>query len=235
MRVVTTCHAAGFEQYGFRMLESWARWPVGSELWWYTEGFHLPSDRPAGIVEVDVRALAELERFKATHGHYIAPNYLYDAVRFSNKVFAAADALSDYEGVGVWMDADCVTLQDIPAGHVEGMLQGADMAMFKRAGMYTETGFWVMDRKRPITRELLQAWCEWYTSGQYKTLDNWTDCETLDATVRLMERAEVLRTVSLSGAFERDMHPMSKAPIARFLDHCKGQRKALGYSPERVA
>lgn len=232
MRVCTTCNADGFERYGHRILDGWKHWPLGTELWWYVEGFMLPTDRPAGIVEISCDKLQSLQSFKLRHADFVPPGYLYDVVRFSHKVFAACDALREYKGVGVWMDADCVTRQDIPAGYIEGHLKGAYMAMLKRAGMYTETGFWIMDCSHPHHEDFLQTWAGWYDGGAFRNLANWTDCETLDATVRRFEKAQHIKTVSLSGKFEKDMHPMAKIELGKYIDHCKGARKELGYSPE---
>jgi hypothetical protein len=230
MRVVTTCHKEGFDLYGHRVLEGFKHWPKGTELWWYTEGFKLP--KTDGIVEVSTESLLDLASFKEQHGRYIAPNYLYDVVRFSNKVFAVNHALSDYKGIGVWMDADCVTFNDIPEGFIEGHLQGAYIALFKRKGMYSETGFWVMDCSHPAHHDFMETWTRWYKEGLFKEMPNWTDCETLDTTIRLFEKKDLIKSVSLSGDFEKTMHPMSKVGFGRYIDHCKGGRKQQGFSPE---
>lgn len=235
MRLVTTCNREGYERYAHRVLDGWHHWPAGTELHWYVEGFTLPKDRPESIIEISTDKLQALQTFKLRHGGFVPPNYLFDVVRFSHKVFAAADALQDYKGIGVWMDADVVTKADIPAGYVETLVKDAYLAMFKRRGMYTETGFWVMDCAHEQHESFLGVWTDWYESGAFRGLQNWTDCETLDATVRKFERQDLIRTVSLSGEFEKDMHPMAKAPLSAYLDHCKGNRKDLGYSPERAA
>jgi hypothetical protein len=231
MRLVTTCNAEGFERYAHRILEGWKYWPADTELWWYTEGFTIPN-KPDGIVEISTDKLQGLQAFKLKHGKFRPPNYLFDVVRFSHKVYAAVDALSDYKGVGVWMDADCVTRKPIPPGFIENSLGRDYMAMFKRRGMYTETGFWIADCSHEQHREFLSTWVEWYDSGAFKDLANWTDCETLDATVRIFEKAGLIKTGSLSGEFEKEMHPMAKSVIGAYIDHTKGDRKDLGYSPE---
>ena len=230
MRVVTTCHKAGFEQYGHRVLEGFKHWPKDTELWWYTEGFKLP--KTDGIVEIDISTLLGLEVFKEQYGKYIAPNYLYDVVRFSNKVFAVNHALSNYKGIGVWMDADCVTYKDIPEGFIEGHLQGSYIALFKRKGMYSETGFWVMDCSHSTHLDFMDTWCRWYEEGLFKDMPNWTDCETLDTTIRIFEKKGLIKSVSLSGDFDKTTHPMSKVELGKYIDHCKGARKNKGFSPE---
>lgn len=229
MRVVTTCHKEGFEKYGHRLLETWSKWPIGAELYFYAEGFDIP--HTPGVTQ---RKLPnDLLVFKERYQHYEAHSYLFDVVRFSNKVFAAIDALFDYKGLGVWLDADCVTFEAIPEDLIRKSIpKDCYMSLFKRAGMYSETGFWIMDCSHPQHQEFLMSWKEWYLSSSFKYLDNWTDCETLDATLRKMEREGLVKTHSLSGEHEKDMHPMAYSEIGKYIDHCKGSRKEAGFSPE---
>jgi hypothetical protein len=56
MRVVSTCHKAGWEQYGKRWLEGLKHWPEGTEFLLYTEGFDL--DHPL----VKTKRVETLER-----------------------------------------------------------------------------------------------------------------------------------------------------------------------------
>lgn len=232
MRVVTTCHKAGFDRYAHRVLETWGMWE-GAELVWYTEGFDLPTKLP-NVIERKVEDIPGLSEFKARHKHYIAPNYLFDVVRFSHKVFAACDALKDYDGLGVWLDGDCVTRQPITEPFLRKHIDGY-MALLKRKGMYTETGFWLMDCSHPEHQAFLKTWLDWYHTDAFKSLSNWTDCETLDATVRLFERDKRITTTSLSGPYEKEMHPMAKTELGQYIDHTKGARKDLGFSPESKA
>jgi hypothetical protein len=222
MRVVTTVHKAGFDVYGHRWLESMPNWP-DAEFVMYAEGFKTDAVRC-----VDVDDVPRLKAFKAQHVAFKPPSWRYDIVRFSNKVFAAYDALYDYDGIGVWLDADCVTYNPIPAGYIEEQLGDAYLAHFRREGHYTETGMWLMNCAHPKHKGFMDRWLEWFESGAFKHLAEWHDCTTLDKTIKITGAP----TRSLSGAYEGVMHPMAKADIARFVDHCKGGRKALGISPE---
>jgi hypothetical protein len=223
MKVVTTCHKAGFDQYGHRWCESVGNWPAGTEFVMYGEGF--------GQIN-RCEDLPRLAAFKEAHKNYKAPSWRYDIVRFSNKVFAAYDAFYNYDGIGVWLDADAVTYKPIPEGYVKEQLGGAFFAHFKRADWYTETGLWIMDCSHPEKKAFLDTWVNWFESGAFKTLHEWHDCTTLDATLKLFLRDGRITTKSLSGEFEREMHPMARADFSRFVDHCKGNRKAQGFSPE---
>ena len=228
MKVITTVHKDGFDEYGHRWVEGLKNWPK-AEFVMYAEGFD-----PDGISSKRVESLKGLEAFKAQYAHYKPLNWRFDVVRFSNKVFAAYDAFYDYKGVGVWCDADVVTHKLLPPGYVQGLLpEGHYLALFKRAGHYPETGFWVMDCSHPMHQAFLDTWVAWFETGAFKELNEWHDCTTLDATIRRFEK-QGMKTHSLSGEFERDMHPMARVELAKYLDHCKGPRKAAGFSPENT-
>ena len=232
MRVISTVHKPGFDVCGQRWVEGARNWPSGTEFILYTEGFTLEDSVIEGR---RIEYVARAEEFKRKYAHYRPVLWQWNIVGFGNKVFAAHDALYDYKGIAVWLDADAITYKPLPAGYVEAMLpQGAYMAMFKRQGMQTETGFWVMDCSHPEHKRFLDMWIKWLESGQFKTLNQWCDASTLDATVRIFEKHDAIQTVSLSGAFERDMHPMAKTDIARYIDHLKGSRKDLPASPENI-
>jgi hypothetical protein len=227
MKVITTVHKAGFEQYGYRWIESIANWPA-AEFVMYAEGFD-----PEGVAYKRIETLDRLEAFKKKYRDYRPVSWQWDIVRFSNKVFAVHDALYDYDGLAVWLDADCVTYRPIPDGYIESLLPAGNyMALLKRAGYHTETGFWVMDCSHPEHKAFMDTWLGWFESGVFRDLREWHDCTTLDATVRLFEKDQRIKTHSLSGAFEKDMHPISKIDLGKYIDHTKGARKVLGVSPE---
>ena len=225
MRVASTCHREGYEAYGFRWEEGKKNWPK-AEFRMYAEGFDS---------EYRCENLPRLVAFKEQYKHYVPPLWEFDVVRYSNKVFAAYDAFYDYQGLCVWLDADCVTHRKLPRKFVESLLpDGHYMALFQRTGYHTETGFWMHDGRHPEHKAFWDTWIAWFETGKFRELRQWHDCTTLDATVRLFERDGRIKTTNLSGAHHKDMHPMSKVELGKYLDHCKGPRKALGRSPENV-
>lgn len=232
IRVVTTCHAAGYDQYGHRFLKSVDNWPAECSFDWYVEGDYVP-DHPR-VTRHPLADLAGLQQLKRDYADYRPPTYMFDVVRFANKVYAAYDALRNHDGLGVWCDADAVMYAPLPPNWIADQLGDAYMAMFKRRGMYSETGFWIVNAAHAQHKAFFDTWLKWYESRAFTGLANWTDCETLDATVRKFERAGLITTVSLSGAYEADSHPMAKAEISKYLDHCKGPRKQTGRSPENT-
>jgi hypothetical protein len=228
MKVATTVHKDGYAQYGYRWVESMANWPK-AEFVMYSEGFDPPCDFKR------VEAMDRLEAFKRKFACYVSPSWEFDIVRFSNKVFAAYDAFYDYDGLCVWLDADCVTYKKLPSKVIERQLpKDAFMAQFRRAGYHVETGMWLMDGKHPEKKVFLDTWVQWFETGHFKDLRQWHDCTTLDATSKLFERDGRVVIHNLSGEFSKDMHPMSKVELGKYIDHCKGRRKTLGFSPENI-
>lgn len=224
MRVVTTAPKDGLDLYGHRWLESRENWP-DAEFVWYTENYELDE-----VKTKDFRDLPEFHQWKMKHARYAPPSWQWDVVAYAHKVFAACDALYDYDGVGVWLDADCVTFKPIPEGLIEAQVKDAYLACYQRTGMYTETGFWVMDCSHPEHKAFLDAWRSLYFSERYTKLPQWHDCFTLDATIRLF--ADKIKVHNLSGKFAKDMHPMASSELGQYIDHCKGPRKIKGISPE---
>lgn len=230
MRVVTTANQDGLEEYGQRWLDSRKNWPAGTEFWWYTEGYELPQQENDVIVRKDFATMDDFMQWKAKHKRYVTPNWEFDVVRYSHKVFAAIDALYDFAGIGVWCDSDCVTFASIPEGLIEKQVEDVYLACYQRSGYHTETGFWIMNCAHPEHRAFLDAWKAWYLTNGFKQLSAWHDCMTLDATARQFK--DRIKVNNLSGAASNEMHPMAMTELGKYIDHGKGRRKITGISPE---
>jgi hypothetical protein len=219
MRIVSTVHKAGWDAYG----EAWDQsvfkhWPTDDVIL-YTEGFGtITAGAKQRAIELVERALA----FKEKHKHYRPVLWQWDIVRWSNKVFASYDALYDYEGLGVWLDCDTVTKKPITEDFIRSLLPaGKYMACFHRVGMPTETGFVIRDCSHPIHKPFMDLWVQWLETGQFKTLSQWCDASTMDATIKITKAP----TVSLSGPYEKELSPMDLAPLSQYIEHKKGSRK----------
>ena len=77
MRVVTTCHKAGWEQYGRECWDGLKHWPSSAEFYWYAEGFDVPPYEHGlfGVLPKRCEALPKLEAFKAKHAYYVPPGH----------------------------------------------------------------------------------------------------------------------------------------------------------------
>lgn len=246
MRIVTTCHKLGLKQYGHRWLQGRKHWPAGTEFVWYAEGYELPlqadelqmveqagaGNRNGWIERKDVRDIPEFSEWKMKHARYVPPDWRFDVVKFAHKVFAAYDALHDYDGIGVWLDADCVTFADIPPGLIEKQVEDAYIACYQRTGLYTETGLWIVNCGHPQHRAFMEQLKAIYIGEHYKNLPQYHDCYVLDATIRVFK--DRIKVNNLSGEFHRHHHPQAMTELGLYIDHCKGTRKARGASQENA-
>lgn len=173
--------------------------------------------------------------WKASHvrGGY---SFRFDAVKFSRQCFIpeyAASLLPDGE-VMVWLDADVVTLADVPAGFVEELLGGADVAYLGRQPKHSEIGFWAC-RIGPETRAWLAELADLFRSDAIFELKEWHSAFAWDHTRRLFEAGGAFgqgidaRNLTPGGSG----HVWCTSPLAPYMDHLKGKRKAKGKSPER--
>ncbi len=244
MRVVTTASKQGLAEYGHRWLAGRRFWPLDTEFCWFTEGYEIPySPEELRLIEIcglgdarkwldrkDILGLPKFVEWRAKHMGYRSPDWRYDVVKFAHKVFAAADALYDYEGIGVWLDADCVTFDQIPPGLLESQVKDDYIACYQRTGLYTETGLWIVNCTHPEHKNFLDYWRDLYHSEGYRQLPHWHDCLTLDATIRYF--GDRIKVNNLSGQWSKHMHPQAMSELGAFIDHTKGARKEEGRSPE---
>lgn len=244
MRVITTANRDGFKLYGQAWLDSRKHWPKGAEFYWYTESYDLPHQpdelqmvEQAGagstdgwIERRDCNAIEDFVAWKLKHAGYVSPSWKYNVVAYAHKVFAFADATKDYDGIAVWLDADCVTYRDIHDGLMESFVKDDYIARFDRPGRWTETGLFVVDCKHPAHVEFWQWMRSVYLEDRYKALHHWTDCFVLDAAIRVF--GERITAFSLSGEKSDHAHPMAVTELGKYIDHRKGPRKAMHASPE---
>lgn len=229
IKFVTTCHKQGFDDYGHRLLAAHEFLP--GELVWYTEGYSVP------CTSVDLETLKDLQDFKARHRHFKPPSFTMDVVRFSHKVFAAIDAMSEHDDLAVWIDADVIPYKPMPEEYVRSQLpEGCYIAMFKRADNYSECGYWVVDCKHAGHKQFMDALRRMYVDDAFIDLPEWHDSYLVDVIVRNLEKARVIKSHSLTDKrAEKAEHPMALSDIAKYVDHTKGpDRKKNGYSPENV-
>jgi hypothetical protein len=245
MRVVTTMHKAGFDVYGKRWIDGKLKWPEGTEFHFYTEGYEVPyspgeedliesagmcGDKRHWMQRYELNDLPEFVEWKMKHAGYIPPDWRFDVVKYACKVFAAVNSFRDYDGIGVWLDGDCVTYKDIPPGLIEKQVEDAYLACYQRTGLYTETGLWIVDCRHPEHKAFMDAFTGVYLTERYKALQAWHDCMVLDYTISNFR--DRIKVRNLSGEFSKHPHPQAMTELGAYIDHAKGTRKIAGRSPE---
>lgn len=235
--VVTTTNAAGWEETGRRMAQSFVeRWTRDARLTVYAEGFD------PFVAGVAVRSLpAWLDAFKARHRDNPAANglrngrytYTHDAVKFAHKVAALTDfAESITDGIVIWLDADTYTHADVSTKWLESLFpETSYLAWLDRRNAHPECGFVMYRASHPHHRAFMAAYRDLYASGGLFKLPQTEDCTALAHIVGIKVANRLIPPAhSLSGRANRCSHVFANSELGSRMDHLKGPRKQEGRS-----
>ena len=255
---VTTCHAAGYQEYGQVMVETYLKhWPVGVPLMLYHEGFDPPS-APGRVQAFDLPAASPaLVAFKARHiddprvngkqrpwsrlrmGSFSIPlpmrvrkaRYRWDAVRFSHKSYAIFDAArrTDADTL-IWIDADTRFFADVDLAELATLSPPDSAVSCLRRPHHSECGFVAYNLRQPETRRLLAEFEAMYTQDLFLAEREFHDSYLFDV-VRERAQARGARVHDIAqGIGWQAPHVLINSDLGRFMDHMKGDRKAEGSS-----
>lgn len=248
--VVTTFHYKGYELYGRRMIESFlAHWPASVQLYVFVEDFLLPFWAKNLHVLNLHDTCPDLVRFKSVwktvpyangdisahpvHQHRKDQDkkFKWDAVRFSNKVYAVhrCAEISDSD-VLIWMDGDMVCHSPISLEQLENLIPvSADICFLGRGQNYTECGLYSLNLKSSVTRKFLNEFKRYYDSAETGifTLTEWHDSFVFDHVRRLYKLQEHDWSSNIK---TYTGHPLINSAWGAYLDHLKGDRKLTGKS-----
>lgn len=252
---VTVCtgwHPPAWEHYARQFVETFAEhWPAEVGLVTYTE-------EPVDLVRGECRNLwgiSGAHDFVARHsaipthcGNHPTPYWRpkdlriwkatgerawrWDALRFFKQCIipeAAAASLPDGD-ILIWLDADIVTIADVPARLFDDLLGRSDLCYLGR-NKGAEIGFWAV-RLSPESRCFLADLSGMYLEDRAFGLPQWHSAFVFDHCRQVAQRR---------GLDAKDLTPWGRdhvfvhqnSPIMPYLDHKKGpRRKNLGYSPE---
>lgn len=239
--VVTTFSPKGYEEYGRKCLQTFEQfWPAEAELTVYVDS--IPEDVYSNRIKFELleERNPELRYFKQRQegkplAHGALPDgkydFLYDAVRFSHKVFALTHA-GIWQKSGayklIWLDADSVTHAPVTYDELMALMPPVHWAaQFARVN-YPETGFLMFDLENPKTKYYLQQIRNYYIEDTVFKLQHWTDCHVYKQ-VFDMSAKQGYPVFNLSGQFSQTSHPIIHV-LGHFLDHLKGPRKYIGRS-----
>jgi hypothetical protein len=259
-RLVTTCHAEGWQTYGRQMAVSFAaHWPAEVTLEIYSEGFTVDVQAPNVIERElpgwhvdwkarhatnddahgrDARRFGRIDQRKGKK-----QSYRRDCVRFSHKVAALTDAalnpvIVNRAGPPGWLvmiDADTLTHAPVTIEWLRSLVPvpGHYMAWLDRRAWYPECGFVMFDERHPAHAEFMARLCAIYSSDAVFTLPETHDSYVLQHMVGLAVAAGTFsQPFGLSGREGRQSsHPFVHSRLAERLDHAKGKFKFAGRTP----
>ncbi|WP_159591622.1 hypothetical protein [Chelativorans xinjiangense] len=253
VNVVTTMHRGGYEQYGQIMVRTFLEhWPENVRLTVYAEDFEL-QEHSERLEVVDLhQACPALVAFKEANkapwqngvtGSSAAKearvkltdkyHFKYDAVKFSNKVFAyCAQASRTNSRYLVWLDADTVTTKPVPEDFITS-LGDAFLIYLGRRYTHSECGFLRFDMSHSNALEFFRVMQAMYESGEIYTLNEWHDSFVFDVVRSVLCAAGTIDAETIA-RYDVARHPFVHSVLGAYMDHLKGgHAKKLGKSSLR--
>ena len=243
--LVTSFRGDHWNIYAKDCIESFIKhWPKDTKLYayyndWPERGLQsYDSDR---VEFIDLMSVStELcEFFKKFKNPKDTPNWRTDVKRWAYKVY------TEYEffvknppkcDVGIWIDADTVTYNDIPKAKLEEwMPTDKDISVLGREAVnYIEAGFVAMrmtDLNKALFSDLFGVW----NSGEIYNYKEWHDAFVFTRIMNL-HQAHGLQVHNLSPHCA-DLNAFEASPLVRYMYHNKGllkfkQEQASQESPQ---
>ena len=239
VEVATTYNREYYDLIGKRMVESFVKhWPKHIKLHIYWQEAE-PEIMEENLVYHELyRVQPQLKRWVDSHSDPVYHGWREDrgkfvwknnGVKFSHKVFAQTHRIRNSEAdILLYSDADTVYHSDPDLEHLSEICPSDSLCtFFDRPKFRDETGFYMHNPQHPKAKAWADRLEEIYLSGEVWTYqkdraadqytmahgrDSFKDCRQMD----LMTYHE--------GVDPKD--PVPTSPLAKFLNHLKGEKKA---------
>jgi len=169
--------------------------------------------------------------------------YLFDAVRFANKVFCVVHAVRTsiekaYDYV-IWLDADTYSFRPMPRDFLESLLPTDSMLTYlgrenptkNDGGKYPECGFVGYNLRHPQIQNFVNDWENLYTTdGVFKLLE-WHDSYVFWYLSKIYRQQHNIKVNDI-GYWKgvKGHHVFINSELGLYMDHFKGKRKTIGSS-----
>lgn len=212
MLAVTTFPEWGWDVYAKKCISSWLKsWPGSVRI--YFEGA-----APPKLEGAEFRPLSDVYGWKEFQQYRSPPrkaSYLWDAKRFSHKVFAQLDTMDDTDRFW-WLDADVEMIGE-PNGLIED-ITSTDFASFLGRDSYTETGVIAFNCLHDNFREFQRRYRRCYDAKVIYELRYWTDCHAFDY-------ARDGKGNNLTPNGKGFNNVLKESPLGEYFTHHKGNLK----------
>jgi hypothetical protein len=168
-------------------------------------------------------------------------SYLWDAVRFSNKVFCVINAIrssKDYDYV-IWVDADTFTFRPVPLEFLKTLLPNNTMVTYlgrenfslNDGGKYPECGFVGYNLRHNNIQEFAKEWENLFITDKLFELLEWHDSFLFWHLVKQFQKKYNIEVNDIGyGKNVKGHHVFVNSELGLYIDHMKGKRKKLGSS-----
>jgi hypothetical protein len=242
---VTSFHAAGWEEYGKRFLDSYAKTAQTIPLTIYYEDDQpekpeyfnvewMPLSEITGF-NIALNEIGKNDQFKGMitnpEGQTVY-DYRFDAFKFFRKVYAVYDAYhnaSRSTKYVAWVDADVEFIRKVPESLPTLVFpRNEAIAHIGRINMHSECGFmgFNLDEEGPLRRFMMVYW-SLYGTGAFTDCREWHDSYLFDHARTLA----AVRCYSLSGDKCESLYPWDETILSDWMVHNKGpERKEKAYA-----
>lgn len=240
--VITSFSDQGFEEYGEEFLRTYlAHWKTPLRI--YYEGGMVPAylqgvSNSSQVELVPLSSVADWVEFESKLSFPIMRGRIDEEAYTVN--FDATHVRKTMMHVHAfkpgrkhfWLDADSITHTDVPPAFLDEVLPDNKLGVFLgREGCnipYTESGFLGFNGLHPQCNEMLQLMRHVALQGLNFTMPFWHDCAIFD-TCRKHYPREFFNDIGW-GTGIRHSHVFVNSVLGKYMDHKKGNRKALGHS-----
>jgi len=176
--------------------------------------------------------------------------YVYDAVRFSYKVFACIDAWQRTKPDMMWfLDADLLTFEKIPMSWLEHIVPDSSFTSYlgRPKKGFSETGYYAFNTAHKYAGEFFDRWEQYYTEDLFFNIQKgfldhfpiagYTDSFTFDAVRIEMEQAGKIQNEDLNdgrwSGERKARHPFINSELGQYMDHMKGYTRKSAMSSKK--
>lgn len=260
INLVTTFHSKGLELYGQRFLDSFAdKVDKNIKLLVYAEDCDPINPDPERITIYDAKeTLTDLQEFKkkwqdVPKAKGVCPfpekrpkdyhkEFKWDAIRFSNKVYAVFDAVKKSSEWCVWIDADCYIHTPWSYKEFSELLPNDVWITYvgrgKKSNTWPECGFYGLNLKQKTCQKFIEKFKKMYDNAEEGifSLNEWHDSYVFGVLLTEMEsyNSNILNysnDLAIKGAQTGGGgHPIINTNLGKWIDHLKGNRKYDGMS-----
>ncbi len=225
IKLVTTYNNKLYKEYAHKFFETY-NWPF--EVLSYNEDENLFDMIP------------NCKSFVDRNSHKKVTDFKFDAVRFCYKVYSYTHAIlnEDVDGL-ICIDADSVFYKPIDVHFIIDKIHRDDcmMSYLGRYGLHSECGFLYFNLKHPFCKTYAKAMQELYDTDRVYDLQECHDSYVWDYVRIFFEQNFAVKNFNITKEQEieclrHQAHVQAISCLAPYYDHCKGNRKEQGKSPE---
>jgi hypothetical protein len=189
--------------------------------------------------ENGVRRVPELQTLGGSDKN--KESFLWNAVRFANKVFCVVNGLRNSKGYDyvVWIDADTFSFRPVPLDWFEKLLPNDTMVTYLGrenpklgdGGKYPECGFVGYNCNHPEIQNFIDDWEQLYVTDNVFKILEWHDSYVFWHLTKIYRKEKNIKVNDI-GYWKgvKGHHVFVNSELGLYMDHMKGNRKTKGTS-----